>query len=121
MEEIKVIADEKGIPVVVIPNILFKNKQNIDWDAVEQYLRKYVGEIVIMSESKDTIYIGKDFSDEYTGSNYTRKLRGARSKVKANASGGLLEIIRNASNKRARENYKVKHERDAKKDGITIL
>ena len=114
MEKIKVIADEKGIPVVVIPNILFRNKQNIDWDAVEQYLRKYVGEIVIMSESKDVIYVGKDFPDEYAGSNYTRKLRGARSKVKANASGGLLEIIRNASNKRARENYKVKHKYDAK-------
>ena len=34
MEKIKTVCDDKGIAIVVIPNIIFKNKQDIDWEAV---------------------------------------------------------------------------------------
>ena len=38
--------DEKGNAVVVINDIRFKDRQNIDWHAVEEYLYEYVGENV---------------------------------------------------------------------------
>lgn len=47
------------------------NKQNIDWKEVEKYLECYVGELVEITESKDIIYIGSKFPDEYSGSRPT--------------------------------------------------
>ena len=53
--------DGAGNKIVLISDIIFTNKQNIDWDEVEAYLERYVGKIVEMTESKDVIYLGKDF------------------------------------------------------------
>lgn len=36
-----------GHKVVVLPDIIFKNRQNIDWEAVERYLQKYVGKMYL--------------------------------------------------------------------------
>lgn len=36
-------------------------------------------------ETKDIVYIGINFPDEYKGSKYTRHLKGASAKAKANA------------------------------------
>ena len=81
---ISVIKDVNGKKIVVINDICFKGRQNIDWNEVEQYLKQYVGEFVEIAESKEIIYIGNDLPDEYTGSNYTAKLKGALAKAKAN-------------------------------------
>ncbi len=43
--------------------------------------------------NKEIIYIGNDLPDEYTGSNYTAKLKGALAKAKANAAQGIPEMI----------------------------
>lgn len=67
---ISVIKDVNGNQIVVINDIRFKGRQNIDWDEVEQYLKQYVGEFVEIAESKEIIYIGNDLPDEYAGSNY---------------------------------------------------
>lgn len=118
--DINMIVDEHGHPIVVLSGILFRNKQSIDWSDVERFLRKYVGKIVVMTESKDIIYIGKDFPDEYKGSSYTRGLKGARAKAKANAKAnanavqGILEMITYATNKKARINKKEKHVKAAR-------
>ncbi len=113
-KNIKVYIDESGHSIVVIPEIIFRNKQNIDWNAVETYIRKYVGKIVVVAETKDVIYIGKDFPNEYKGSKYTKSLKGARAKVKANAVQGIVEMIAFARDKRVRMNYKEKHAKDAR-------
>ena len=113
MKKLAIIQNESGNKVVLIPNIIFINKQNIDWNGVETYLKRYVGEIVAMTESKDIIYLGKDFSDEYTGSKYTRKTKGARAKAKANAVQGIREMVEIATNKTFRNNHKTKHNSDA--------
>ena len=113
MEKLEIIQDEYGNKVVRIPDILFVNKQNIDWSEVEAYLKRYVGEIVAMTESKDIIYLGKDFPDEFTGSKYTRKAKGARAKAKANAVQGIREMIEIATNKSFRKNHKEKHNSNA--------
>ena len=38
MKELEIALDENGNKVVVLPDIIFSNKQNIDWDEVEKYL-----------------------------------------------------------------------------------
>lgn len=45
---------------------------------MEQYLEKYVGELVEVRETKDIINIGSKFPDEYSRSQYTRNTKGAR-------------------------------------------
>ena len=99
--------------IVVINDIIFKGRQNIEWSEVEKYLKQFVGKSQNIFETNDKIYIGTDFPDEYTGSNYTKKLKGALAKAKANAVQGLPELIEIASQKRFRENLKEKHNSDA--------
>ena len=111
---ISVIKDVNGNQIVVINDIRFKGRQNIDWDEVEQYLKLYVGEFVEIAESKEIIYIGNDLPDEYTGSNYTAKLKGTLAKAKANAAQGIPEMVEIAENKRFRENLAKKHDKNAR-------
>ena len=113
MEKLNIVINDMGNKVVLIPDIIFINKQNINWKDVEKYLEKYVGEIVEITESKDIVYIGNVFPDEFTGSNYTRKTKGARAKAKANATQGIVEMIEIATEKSFRENHKAKHSTDA--------
>lgn len=111
---ISVIKNVSGNQIVVINDIRFKGRQNIDWDEVKQYLKQYVGEFVEIAKSKEIIYIGNDLPDEYTGSNYTARLKGALAKAKANAAQGIPELIEIAENKRFRENLAKKHDNDAR-------
>ena len=114
MDEIKIVRDESGQKVVVIPEIIFKNKQDIDWDAVEDYLKRYVGEIIQIEETKEEIKIENRFADEYTGSKYSEHIKGARAKAKANAVQGIKELVKIANGKIHSENRKSKHKKDAK-------
>ena len=52
MAKLEIVKDSEGNKIVLIPEILFFNKQNIEWELVEQYLEKYVGEIVEIAETK---------------------------------------------------------------------
>lgn len=117
MEEINVLItkDNQGKNLVVIPHIIFEGKRSISWDEVEKYLIRYVGKIFEISETKDFICIDKIFVDEYTSSVYTRKLRGALPKVKANMVQGIPEIIEIATAKRWKEDFKSKHKNKAGK------
>lgn len=114
MSEVKIVKDEQGNAIVIIPDIIFWNKQDIDWDAVEEYLKKYIGDIVENKETKEKIEIGTKFADEYTGSKYSEHIKGARAKAKANVVQGIRELIESATNKMYSENKKSKHEKDAK-------
>ena len=105
--------DGNGNRVVVLPDIIFTGKQNIDWDEVEKYLGRYVGQLVKIEETGDIVYLGKNFPDEYAGSKYTRQTKGGRAKAKANASQGIRGMVEIASDKRFRENQKEKHLGDA--------
>ena len=105
MAKLEIVKDSEGNKIVLIPEILFFNKQNIEWELVEQYLEKYVGEIVEIAETREVVYIGKKFPDEYSGSLYT----------KANAAQGIMEMIEIAAQKVFCENRKEKHSQDAQK------
>lgn len=111
--KINVIEDLDGKKTVVIQDILFKGKRSIKWEEVEIYLKKYIDDIYYVTETEDEIYIGKDLPSEYTGSKYTKKLKGANAKAKANATQGISQMIEIATNKRHEVNRKEKHNRDA--------
>ena len=85
MDKLDIVTDESGNKVVLLPEIIFSINR-ILIDDVEDYLGKYVGELIEIAETRDIIYIGNKFPDEYGGSSYTRKTKGARAKAKANAA-----------------------------------
>lgn len=112
--KVNVIEDFDGKKTVCIHEILFKGKRNINWVEVEEYLLQYVGAFYEIDECNKVVYIGADLPDEYTHSNYTRILKGANAKAKANAAQGLPELLKIASNEVYENNRKEKHAKDAK-------
>jgi hypothetical protein len=112
--KVKIVADIDGNKIVVINDIIFKGKRNVNWNDVEHYLRQYVGEFYEVSSTKDIVYIEADMPDEYAHSNYTISLWGTGAKAKANAAQGIPEMLEIASGKVFNENRKEKHNKNAK-------
>ena len=111
---VSVIQDIDGNNIVMINDIVFKGKRSIEWTDVEKYLRQYVGDFYQIAETEDIIYIGTDLSDEYSGSNYTKNIKGTIAKAKANAAQAIPEMIEIATSKTFEDNKKNKHSRHAK-------
>ena len=109
-----IVEDAEGNKVVIINDLRFKSRRNIDWNTVEQCLKEYVGSCVQILETSDEIYIGKDFPDEYTHSKDTKSLKGANRHAKANASQIVEPMIKIAAGKTFAPNYEEKHVADAK-------
>ena len=99
--------------IAYIENIIFLNKQNIEWDKVEEYLKTYIGKSYIVAETNDIINIASDFPNEYAESKYTKRLRGSISKAKANATQVVGKMIVLATNSRWVENKDEKHKKNA--------
>ncbi len=76
-------------------------------------MKKYIGNDFVVKGYGDIIHIAGDFPNEYTESNYTKSLRGALAKAKANAGQIIKEMIENAENRRWIENKDLKHKKDA--------
>ena len=113
-KKISVISDLDGKKIVVISDIRFKGKRNINWEEVEQYLKEYIGDCYEVVETSDQVYIGSDFPGELKGSGDTKRLYGANAKAKANATQGIPMLLQCATNRRWQENFKGKHNVDAK-------
>ena len=96
-----------------VSQIIFQNRQNIPWNEVEQYLKKYIGKSFVVKEYGDVIHIAGEFPDEFTESQYTKKLRGGLAKAKANSGQVIGEMIENAQNRRWIENKDEKHKKEA--------
>lgn len=111
---VSVIQDVDGNNIVMINDIEFKGKRSVEWSDVEKYLRQYVGDFYQIAETEDIIYIGTDLPDEYTGSNYTKHIKGTIAKAKANAAQAIPEMIEIATSKTYEDNKKNKHSRHAK-------
>ena len=111
---VSVIQDADGNNIVMINDIAFKGKRSVEWSDVEKYLRQYVGDIYRIAETEDIIYIGTDLPDEYSGSNYTKHIKGTIAKAKANAVQAIPEMIEIATSKTFEDNKKNKHSRHAK-------
>ena len=111
---VSVIQDAEGNKIVVINDIFFKGRRSIEWEDVEQYLKRYVGDFYSVAEDNEVIYIGSELPSEYAGSVYTKNLKGTEAKAKANAAQAIPEMIEIATNGIFGENRKAKHERNAK-------
>lgn len=111
---VNIITDADGEKLVLINDIRFKSKRNVNWDDVKSYLEGYVGDYYEISDSAEKIYIGNQLPDEYTGSESRKALMGANAKAKANAATAIPELIQIATNPSFQENTKDKHEKDAK-------
>ena len=92
-KKISVISDLDGKKIVVISDIRFKGKRNINWEEVEQYLKEYIGDCYEVVQTSDQVYIGSDFPGELKGSRDTKRLYGANAKAKANGRKTLKESI----------------------------
>ena len=90
MSEVKVVRDEQGNAIVIIPDIIFWNKQDIDWDAVKEYLKKYLGEIIENKQTKEKIEIGTKFADEYTPIKYIVKIRRVNIRKTQKVAGTII-------------------------------
>ena len=110
---VEIITDNKGKKLVRINDIRFKGKRSVDWDDVKGYLEEYVGQFFQIASSEDIIYIGNKLPDEFTGSKYTRGLKGTAAKAKANAPQGIPELIEIATDKHFKENQGNKHQWNA--------
>lgn len=111
---VNVIIDAEGKKLVLINDIRFKGKRNIDWEEVKIYLQGYVSDYYEIEESAEIIYIGNEFPEEFTESESRKALMGANAKAKANAATAIPELIQIASNPSFEENRKEVHEKNAR-------
>ncbi len=111
---ISIIQDVDGKNIVLINDIRFKSRRNIDWDEIEKILRQYIGEFYEIYQTAEKVYIGTDFPDEYAHSKYTKAIRGANEKAKSNAITAIGELISIADNKIEYPDYDGRHGNKAK-------
>lgn len=103
-KRINIISDSDDKQIVVITDIRFKGKRNINWEEVEQYLKEYIGGCYEVVETSNQIFISSDFpGGELKGSDDTRRLFGTNAKAKANATQGIPMLLRCATNRRGRK------------------
>lgn len=60
---VNIITDADGKKLVLINDIRFKGKRQIDWDDVKQYLEGYVGDYYEIEENAERIYIGSELPE----------------------------------------------------------
>ena len=89
---ISIIRDVDGNNIVLINDILFKSRRSIEWDEIEKLLRKSIGNYYEIAETAEKIYIGSDFPDEFAHSKYTKAIKGANEKAKANSEIGRAHV-----------------------------
>ncbi len=92
---VNIITDADGRKLVLINDIRFKGKRQIDWNDVKQYLEGYVGDYYEIEESAERIYIGNELPEEYTESESRKSLMGANAKAKANAATAIPKMAGN--------------------------
>lgn len=98
-----------------IEQMIFNSRDTIVWDDVKLYLKQYQGSSYVVKEYGDLIHINYTTVDEYTGSKYTRRLRGAVVKAKANLVQILPNLIESCCNRRWIKNMSDKHNNNASK------
>lgn len=113
-KNINVITDLDGSKVVLINDVRFKSRRNLNWNEVEEVLKEYVGLYFEIGETAEKIYIGTDFPDEFCHSKDTISAKGANEKAKANMASAIGELIQIASCKAEYPDVDGKHGSKAK-------
>ena len=96
-QDISIIKDRNGQPLVLIHNKKFRGSTREDWKTIEKHLMSYIGNCYEITASSEKIYINKDFPDEYANYQSRIALKGARKKAKAEAVQAIPEIIKIAT------------------------
>lgn len=95
---VKTAAD--GAPYVLVENQMTK-AQLSNYQTVADYIAEHIGEAYTILESGQKVYIGKDLPNEYTQSQYTKRiLQTSKLTAKNKAVSNLGEMIEIASNRR---------------------
>ena len=95
---VKTAAD--GAPYVLVENKMTK-AQLSNYQTVADYIAEHIGEAYTILESGQKVYIGKDLPNEYTQSQYTKRiLQTSKLTAKNKAVSNLGEMIEIASNRR---------------------
>ena len=109
MKEFNVITDVDNSKIVLINDIRFKSRRNIDWNEIENMLKEYIGKYYEILNTSDVVYIGPDFPDEYSHSVDTKNLKGDNKKAKANAITAIGELIQTAADRTECLDFQGKH------------
>jgi len=112
--KVKTIEGLDGKKIVVIDDVRFRGKTREEWDEIEEYLKKYVGEYYEIIDTAEKVYIGSDFPDEFTHGKDKTVLKGLNAKAKANSSQVVGDLIKIATNKSGAPDYNSKHKSKAK-------
>ena len=79
-KNVNVIIEKNGKNIVLINDIRFRTRRTIEWEEVEEYLKKYIGKYYEILETSEKVYISTDFPDEFCHSRDKIKLKGRRTK-----------------------------------------
>jgi len=63
---VDIIHDLDGNRVVVIHDVRFRGRRHINWEEVEEYLKRFVGDSYVIDDTEDLIFIGTDLYCRYT-------------------------------------------------------
>ena len=88
---LNIVMDPDGKKLVLINDVRFKSRRKLDWDAIEEFLKEYIGKYYEIQDTSERVYIGTDFPDEFSHSMDTKGLKGAKEKAKANISTAIGE------------------------------
>ena len=100
--------------IVIINDVKFKSRRNLDWEQVEEYLKEYIGKCYEITETAEKIYIGSDFPDEFCHSTDKINLKGGNERAKANMVPAIEKLVQIATNRAETEDYDKKHGNRAK-------
>lgn len=101
-----------GRNYVMVENTM-TNAQLKDPQAIADYIAQHIGEVYLIIESGQKVYIGDDFPSEYTRSRYTQSIiKSQKGKAKNKVVSNLGEMIEIATNRRW-EKTKHPHNKDA--------
>lgn len=78
--------NSKGIKVVEIDKIKFKEREKLIGEVLEKIKKNYIGKKYMIDDMDDIIYIGTDFPDEYANSRDSVRAKGTIGKAKANVT-----------------------------------
>lgn len=109
---------DKNNPVVMLEEDIFEGKEGKKHDIVADYIAEQVGKYFAIVESGQKVYIGEDLPNEFTQSEYTKKLLKNKErflKAKNRTVQNFGEIIEIATERKwEKVKHADKHSTDAK-------
>lgn len=98
-----------------VVRIIRRFKGKIDWNIIRGVLASFVGKVIKVKETNESIKIDKKFIKEFASSVYTQKSNQTIKKIKANISPFIKELIESAGHANDEANNESKHNFDARK------